>query len=306
MRKRHLLSWFLDDLLDYLLIILSVILLLVGLAHFIYTFYLYEQAEARHLTIGPSWWLERIERTILPLAFALWLALSWYKGRLRKKLETIKHAIQMRKIVYVFWWFTVLILVLAAVRFFAIFYHGSDKLVFNLITLSLIVFLLVHTLVTSRAELRYCLEQPLCNIAAAGLLEKGNKFLHTHDFDKAHDAFLKACETAPEGIFLWCQLAYFCELFRNNTTESDNYMAKAKELISTKKAKSNSDKACYLNYLGMILYKRGEYDKGLEYMKQSIDIEPRQGRISMYEEKLSEFKAKQQNTKLQYGSEDNA
>ena len=151
---------------------------------------------------------------------------------------------------------------------------------------------------TSRADLRYYCKQPFCNIAAAGLLEKHTKFLTAHDFDKAYDVLVKACETAPDGTELWCRLALFCEVFRKDTTETDKWMAKARELISTKKANSDSDNACYLNYLGTIIYERGEYDKGLEYMKQSIDIEPRPGRINIYEKKLSEFKDKQQNAQF--------
>jgi Tfp pilus assembly protein PilF len=204
----------------------------------------------------------------------------------------------MRKSVYALWWATVLVLALALVKVFIIFYYNSGKSAFNLITLSLIVFLLVHTLITSQAELRYCRKQPLCNIAAAGLLERYTKFLNERDFDKSYNALVKACETAPDETFLWCTLASFCEFIRNNATESDKYMAKAEELILTKKANSNSDKACYFNFLGGILYGRGEYEKGLEYMKQSIDIEPNPRRVKTYEEKLSEFKAKQQNTQL--------
>ncbi|MFZ0033753.1 MAG: hypothetical protein WAK60_02030 [Sedimentisphaerales bacterium] len=298
MRKSRWLSWFLNDLPDYFLIILSVILLSAGLVHFVYTFYLYEQAEARHFTIGFYWWFKRIAQVVSPLTFALWLALFCYKDRMRKKLETIEHASRMKKVVFAFWWTTILVLAPFAVEVFTTFYHNPDKSVFDLIILSLLVFFIVFAVVTSRAELRYFRKQPLCNIAAAGLLEKYTKFLNERDFDKSYNALVKACETAPDETFLWCTLASFCEFICNNATESDKYMAKAEELILTKKANSNGDKACYFNFLGGILYGRGEYEKGLEYMKQSIDIEPNPRRVKTYEEKLSEFKTKQQNTQL--------
>ena len=298
MRKSRWLSWFSNDLPNYLLIILSAILLLAGLLRVISTFRLYEQAEARHFTNGASWWLKRIEQALLPFTFALWIALLWYKDQLRNRLETIKQAIKMRKIVYIVWWTTILTLALVTVRVFTVFYRDSGKLIFDLIILALIVLFLVYILVTSRVELRYYREQPLCNITAAGLLEKHTKFLAAHDFDKAYDALVKACETVPDGTELCCRLAFFCEVIRKNTTETDKWMAKAGELISTKKANSDSDRACYLNYLGMIMYERGEYDKGLEYMKQSIDIEPRPERINMYDKKLSEFKDKQKNAQF--------
>ena len=83
-------------------------------------------------------------------------------------------------------------------------------------------------------------------------------------------------------------------MVRKDTADADKFMAKAEELITSKKATRDSEKACYLNYLGAILYERGDYQKGLEYIKQSIDIEPRPGRISSYEKKLSESRDKQQ------------
>jgi tetratricopeptide (TPR) repeat protein len=298
MRKSRWLSWLSNDLPDYLLFVVGVICLFVGLAGFAHTFYLYEQAETRHLTIGTFWWFERITRIIWSLSFALLMILWWYEIQLRKKVETIEQASQMRKIVYAVWWATILALALVAERVFATLYHKPSKPIFDLIILLPLGIFLIFGLVNSQAKLRYCRKQPFCNIAAACLLERHTKFLHERDFDKSYNALVKACEIAPEETFLWCHLAHFCELFRNNTTESDKYMAKAKELISTKKVDSDSNKACYFNYLGMILYDRGEYEKGLEYMKKSIDIGPNPGRIKTYEKKLSEFKAKQQNTQL--------
>ncbi len=242
--------------------------------------------------------MDKIAQTLMSFTLALWIILSLYKDRLRNKLETIEQAIKTRKFAYIFWWATIFLLVLFSARVITFFYHSSGKLVFNIVTLSLIGFFLVYSLMNSRAELKFCRKQPLCNIAAAGLLEKHNKFLADRDFDNAYNTLVKACETAPDGTELWCRLAYFCELIRKNTTETDKYMARAKELISEKKASSDSDKACFLNYLGSITYERGEYEKGLEYMKQSIDIEPRQGRINTYEKKRSEFEAKKNNSKL--------
>lgn len=288
MRKRHLLSWFSNDLPDYLLITLSAFFLLVGLALFINTFHLYEHAEARHLTTGAYWWFERIARVIRLLIFALWLALLCYKDRLRKKLETIEHTGRTRKVVFAFWWTTILVLALVAVEVFTVLYHNPDKSVFDLIILSLLVFFLVFALVTSWAERRYFRKQPLCNIAAAGLLEKHNKFLDEQDFDNAYNALVKACETASEETFLWCTLAFFCERFRKNTEETDRFMTKAGELITTKKSKSDSDKACYFEYLGLISCLRKDLQKGLDLLKQANDIEPKPERIKLYEQLLSE------------------
>jgi tetratricopeptide (TPR) repeat protein len=287
------LSWFSDDLLDYLLIVLSVILLLVGLSHFVHTYRLYERAEARYLTIKPLWWFKKITGAIWLLIVALWMALCWYKNRLRKKLETIEHAIQMRKIVYTLWWSTVCTLVLVAVSVFTICHNGSDKSVFDLILLLFIVFFLVYTLVTSWTEWRFYSERPLCNIAAAGLLEKHTKFLNERDLDKAYNALVKACETAPDGTYLWCKLAFFCEEFRKNAEETNRFMAKASESITAKKSKSSSDRACYFQYLGLINCLRGELQKGLEYLKQAIDIEPEPKLIKLYEQLLSESHDKQ-------------
>ncbi len=288
MRKRHLLSWFSNDLLDYLLIALSLILLLAGLLSLIYTFYLYEQAEAQHLTIGAFWWFEKITGVIRLLTFASWVALLCYKDRLRKKLEIIKNAHRMSKVVFAVWWTTIFALTLVVVEVFTVCFHNSDKFVFSLIILSILIFLLVHTLMTSWAEWRYFRKQPLCNIIAAGLLEKHNQFLHEQDFDNAFNALVKACETVPEKTYLWCKLAFFCEEFRRDKAESDKYMTRAKESISAEKAKRDSDKACYFEYLGLINCLRKELQKGLDFLKQANDIEPDPRRIKLYERLLSE------------------
>lgn len=296
MRKRHLLSWFSNDLPNYLLITLSVILLLGGLFSFIHIFYLHEQAEVRHLTIGASWWFEKMARVIRLLTFALWLALLCYKDRLRKKLEIIEHASRIKKVVNAVWWTTVFALALVTVEVFTVFYNNSDKSIFGLIILSLIIFLLVDTLVTSRAERRYFRKQPFCNIVAAALLEKHNKFLDEQDFDNAYNALVKACETVPERTYLWCKLAFFCEEFRKDKAESDKYMTKAKESISAEKAKSNSDKACYFEYLGLINCLRKDLQKGLDFLKQANDIEPKPERTKLYEQLLSESRDEQSST----------
>jgi len=298
MRKRHLLSWFSNDLPDYLLIILSVIFLLAGLALFINTFHLYEQAEARHLTIGPSWWFEKIAGTVWLFTLALWSALSCYKDWLRRNLETVTftYAIQMKKVVNAVWWAMVLALAMSAVRIFTILNRYSDKSVFSLVTALPLSFWLMYELVSLRAERRYYRKQPPCNIVAAGFLKKHDKFLDEQDFDKAYDALIKACETAPEGTYLWCRLAYFCEKFRKNTEETDRYMAKAGELITTKKSKSDTDRACYFEYLGLINCLRKDLQKGLDFLKQANDIEPKPERIKLYEQLLSESRDEQSST----------
>lgn len=298
MTNRHFISWFLNILPNYLLIVFLLTILLMGVRELVSTFRFYEQAEAQQFSVGVSWWLDKITQVLVSLTLALWIMLFLYKVQLRYKLETTGHAVKLRKAAQIHWWVTIIALAMLSARIVSFFYHSSDKLVFNIVMLSFMWLLLVYFLARSRAELKYFREQPLCNIAAAGLLEKHTKFLNAHDFNKAYDLLLKACETAPDGTELWCRLAHFCELFRKNAAETDKYMARAKELISGKKANSASDKACFLNYLGSITYERGEYEKGLEYMKQSIDIEPREGRINMYEEKLSEFEARKNNSKL--------
>jgi tetratricopeptide (TPR) repeat protein len=238
-------------------------------------------------------WASIIIRFLTAPALVFWLLLFFYKDWLRNRIDTIKRAARWRIVVSLSFWLTIVLLVLVGMRFFIDVYRGSDRFVFALIIPML---LMGYSLLYFWKEWQYCRKKPLCNILAASFVEQHNKFLHSHDFDKSYAALVKACETAPDEPKLWCILASFCETFCNKTAEADKYMATAEELLTKKKAGSNSDKACYLNYLGSILYERGECDKGLEYMKQSIDIEPTPGRISLYEKKLAESRDKRRET----------
>lgn len=241
-------------------------------------------------------WASRIIHFLTSPMVLLWLLLFFYEDWLRKRIDTIERAARWRIVVSVIWWLTIALLVLVGTKFFVVVYRGSEKFVFALINFILLSFFVGFCLLYSWKAFQYCCTHSLRNIAAACLLGQHTKFLRAKEFDKAYAALVKACEIAPDGILLWCGLAFFCETFRKNTVEADRYMARAAELLTTKKSSSNSDKACYLDYLGSILYERGEYDKGLEYMKQSIDIEPTPGRISSYEKKLAESRDKRRET----------
>jgi tetratricopeptide (TPR) repeat protein len=239
-------------------------------------------------------WILIIIRPISVITTVFWLALFFYKDWLRGRIDTIERASRMRIVVSVLWWLTITMLALPGIRFFIVSYRGSDRLVFASIEFVLLSLCLGYILLTSWPEWRYFRTQPLCNIVAAYLLEQHSKFAHARNFDKAYAVLIKASEIAPDELELWCRSAFFCEMIRKDRAEADKFMAKAEELITSKKATRDSEKACYLNYLGTILYGRGDYQKGLEHIKQSIDIEPRPGRISSYEKKLSESRDKQQ------------
>jgi tetratricopeptide (TPR) repeat protein len=245
-------------------------------------------------TIKALWWAGKIVFFIsIPLMVSL-VALFFYADRLRSRMDTTELAARMKIVASIIPWLTIILLIIIEARFFIILYRGSDHLVFTSINFLLLSLCLGISLFYSWPVAQYCRKQPLCNIVAACLLEQHSKFVNARDLDKAYVALVKACETAPDELELWCRLAFFCEMIRKDTAEADKFMAKAEELITSKKATRDSEKACYLNYLGAILYERGDYQKGLEYIKQSIDIEPRPGRISSYEKKLSESRDKQQ------------
>jgi tetratricopeptide (TPR) repeat protein len=239
------------------------------------------------------WWAGKIIFfTSIPLMVFL-VALFFYEDWLRKRIDTIELAHRMRIIVSIIFWLTIILLVLIEIRFVIILYRGSDHPISTSIRFLLLSLCFGYLLLYSWKSMLYFRNRPLCNIVADGLLYQSEKFLNARDFDKAYDALVKACEVVPDKIEPWCRLADFCELIRNDKAEADKYISKAGELITTNKANSVSERACYLNYLGSILYEREEYEKGLEYIKQSIDIEPRPGRISSYEKKLSEWREKQ-------------
>jgi len=229
------------------------------------------------------------------------VTLLFYEDWLRRRIDTIERAYRMRIVVSIIFWLTIVFLVLIGARFVVILYRGSDHLISTSIRFLLLGLCFGFLLLYSWKSLLYFRKRPLCNIVAACLIEQHDKFVKASNLDKAYSALVKACEAAPDGVWLWCRLALFCERTRKNSAEADKYMARADELITTK-ANSIGDKACYLDYLGLINYVRGEHDTGLEYIKQAIDIEPKPYRIKLYEELLSDSKGAQSGTTNKKGS----
>ena len=241
-------------------------------------------------------WALIIIRSISVITAVFWLAIYLYGDWLRSRVDTIKLAARMRIVASVWWWIIIALLVLLGVEFLIVLYRGSHRIVFASIEYVLLTIVFSCFLLFAWDNVQYFRKRSLCNIVAACLLERHEKYVKTRDFDKAYSALLKACETDPDGIWLWCKLALFCERTRKNSAEANSYMAKANELITANKANSISERAYYFGSLGLILYMRGEFDKSLAYIKQSIDIEPKPFRIKMYEELLSDSKISQPDT----------
>jgi tetratricopeptide (TPR) repeat protein len=244
------------------------------------------------------WLAINITRLLIIITVVLWLALVLYSDWIRSRIDSIQCVARMKIIASVIWWSTVIILILLAIKFSLVLYRGSHNIIFTSVKYALMSLLLVWFLPYAWNTFRYFRTQPACNIIAASFVERHDKYVKKSDFDKAYSALLKACETNPDSVWFWCKLALFCEHTRKNSAEADKYMAKAEELITTTKATNISDKAYYLDYLGLINYLRGEHDKGLTYIKQAIDIEPKPFRIKTYEELLSDSKSAQLGTNL--------
>ncbi|MGD0551075.1 MAG: hypothetical protein ABSB25_00335 [Sedimentisphaerales bacterium] len=223
------------------------------------------------------------------------VVLFFYVDGLRNKVDTIEWAARLRRIALIIPWLTIILLALIGIKFVIVLYYHSGHFIYNSIELSLIGLLVGYLLLYSWGMAQYCRTKPLSTIAATCLLEQHEKFVKARDLDKAYSTLLKACEMNLDGVWLWCRLAIFCEHTRKNSAEADDYMAKANELITTK-ANNIGDKACYLDYLGLLNYVRGECNKGLEYIKQAIDIEPKPFRIKTYEDLLLDLKARQQSS----------
>jgi tetratricopeptide (TPR) repeat protein len=249
-------------------------------------------------TIKSLWWAGKIIFFISMPLMVFWVALFFYADRLRSRMDTTELAARMKIVASIIPWLTIVLLVLSEAKFVIILYRGSDHLVFTSIEFLLLGLCLGYSLFYSWPLAQYCRKQPLCNIVAACFLEQHEKFVKARDLDKAYSTLLKACEMNLDGVWLWCRLAIFCEHTRKNSTEADNYMAKAEELITTTKANNAGDKACYLGYLGLINYVRGERDKGLEYIKQAINIDSKPYLIKLYEDLLSNSKNTQPDTNL--------
>jgi tetratricopeptide (TPR) repeat protein len=278
------------------LVVLAVILLSSIILSLVTARFEEQKATLSTGTIESLWWAGKIVFFIsMPLMVSL-VALFFYADWLRSRVDTIELAARMRVVVSVTWWAIIALLVLLGVEFLIDLYRGSHRIIFAAIQFLFLSLCLGFLLLDSWAMLSYFRTHTLRNVVAVCLLEQHDKSVKANNFDKAYSALLKACETDPDGVWLFCRLAIFCERTRKNSTEADTYMAKANELITTTKANNIGDKACYLDYLGLINYVRGEHDKGLTYIKQAIDIEPKPYRIKTYEELLSDSKNTQSNT----------
>jgi hypothetical protein len=196
----------------------------------------------------------------IPLVISL-IALAFYSDHLRNKVDTIKLAGRLRTTVLIIPWIIITLLILTVIRFILTLHYHSDHLVLTSVKFLLLCLCMGFLLLYSWPIAQYCRKKPLHIIVTACLLEQHDKFFKANKFDKAYFVLLKACETEPEDFLLWCKLALFCERTRKNSAEADKYMAKANELIMTTKANDIRNKACYLDYLGLINYVRGEHDK---------------------------------------------
>jgi tetratricopeptide (TPR) repeat protein len=269
------------------ILVLSIILPLVT-ARFNDTKGSIDQQHSKYL-----WLAINITRLITTITLILLLVLDFYSNWLRSRIDSIERAARMKIVASVILWSTILILILFAMEFLMVLYRGS---VFASIKYVLIILLFVFILPDTWRSFRYFRTQPACNIIAASVVERYEKYVKASDFDKAYFELLKACEMNPDSVVLWGKLAFFCEHTRKNSAQADKYMAKMEELITTTKTTNISDKACYLDFLGLIYYTRGEHDKGLGYIKQAIDIEPKPYRIKGYEGLLLKSKSAQSDT----------
>lgn len=281
-----------------ILLVLAVIILSSIILPLVAAKFEEQKAELSAGTIKALWGAIRITRLLTTITVILWLALVLYSDWIRNRIDSIQHVARMKIIASVIWWSTIIILFLLAMKFLLVLYCGSHNIIFASIRYVLISLLFVCYLPYTWDTFRYFRTQPACNIIAASFVERHDKYIKKKDFNGAYSALLKACETTPDKIWLWCRLAIFCEHTRKNSTEADNYMAKAEELITTTKANNAGDKACYLGYLGLINYVRGERDKGLEYIKQAINIDSKPYLIKLYEDLLSNSKNTQPDTNL--------
>jgi len=232
--------------------------------------------------------LHFISIAILIPALLLYFYIDW----LHFNCNTIELTRRAIFVVFIQLWLIFISLILLPVEYFMTLYIGSHKILYDSVLFIFFGLFFGYLLFCYWNLLKYLRKWPLNHIVADSLREQFLKFLHNHDYDKAYNALIKATEIAPDETEIWCRLALFCELNRKNTNEADEYMAKAGD-VKIKDTLNNDKEACYLNYRGLILYYRGDCQKGLEYIKQSIDIGPNPGRINDYEKKLAQWKENQ-------------
>lgn len=225
--------------------------------------------------------------TLLLIPFVI---LTFYENWLRNRVDTIEKVLRAKKIVSVMFWIIFALFVFQVTEFLIILCYGSHRIIRNSIAHTVFCIGFGYFLLMYWKALKYFQTQPLDKILVGCLLNQCDKFIKRKKFDKAHSAIVKACETFPEEVVLQCKLAFFCERHLQNTAEADKYMAKAEELITTTRANNVSNRAIYFDYLGLINYTRGEYEKGLEFIKKAIDIELKPFRVQLYEAMLAESK----------------
>jgi hypothetical protein len=255
-----------------------------------------QKAALNTSTIKVLSWAIKITRLLILITMPLWVVLVYYGDWMRTRIDSVQRVTRMKIVASATRWSTIIILILLAMKFSLVLFRGSHDIIFASIKYALISLFLLCFLLYAWDMFRYFHTQPACNIIATSFVEHHDKYVKKKDFNNAYSVLLKACETEPDGVWLWCKLAMFCEQTRKNSAEADIYMAKAGELITTNKANNIRDKACYLNYLGLINYVRGEQDKGLGYIKQALDIESTPYRIKLYEELVEYSKNTQPDT----------
>lgn len=219
--------------------------------------------------------------------------LLFYEGWLHFRIDTVKLVHRVKIVISMIFWLIFILLTLQIAKFLIVVYCGSHRIVYHSIVSTIFCLCFGFLLWIYWKMLKYLHTQPVNKIIVGCLLHQHHNFVKKMKLDKAFSALIKTCEIAPDEVCLWCKLALFCERTRKNSVEADKYMAKAEELVTTTKANSIGDKACYFDYLGMLSYVRGERDKGLEYIKQAIGIESKPYRIKMYEELLADSKKMQ-------------
>ena len=236
-------------------------------------------------------------RALSTLSLAMVLILLIYKGWISKDFGTVEKAIRVKKASKVLYQLLVMTIILYSgtlvlrlfelaklqnIQLSGLFYRHT---IFILGSILFCVFLFLE----QKKPLDYFRTNKPSAIVAAYYNEQYSKFVQSGDIQEAYNSLIKACENAPYGVELWCQLAFLCETTMLRSCEADKYMQKAKEAIESTEVPNNKEIACYENYLGYILCNRGQNSEGVKHIERSIELDHNPHRVALYEKKIAEI-----------------
>jgi tetratricopeptide (TPR) repeat protein len=221
------------------------------------------------------------------IMYVLILAYSMYFRKYRSKVNSLDKALKWKNISLSLYFFQLALIAAFSIMLILVLFGliGSHRAIYFLV---IGIAILVEQFIENRKLHGYLKTSDPPTILAGALIEQHDICVKSRQFEKAYQFLKMACDTRPDSMASWGRLATFCELILKDHQKADEYLMRDKNLLESK-TPTNEEIATYENYLGNVLFYRGERMAGLEHLKKSIELSPNSLRISGYEAKRREI-----------------